>query len=51
MVVGATTTTFASMNEKGQPDVAGELWINAVREPLMAAMDEGRLHSAEWTNH
>ena len=46
MVVGATTTTFASMNEKGQPDVAGELWINAVREPLNAAMDEGRLHSA-----
>ncbi len=23
MVVGATTTTFASMNEKGAPDVAG----------------------------
>lgn len=46
MVVGATTTTFASMNEKGEPDVAGELWINAVREPLNAAMAEGRLHSA-----
>ena len=46
MVVGATTVTFASMNEKGQPDVAAELWINAVREPLFAAMDEGRLHSA-----
>ena len=46
MVAGATTTTFASMNEKGQPDVAAELWINAVREPLFAAMDEGRLHSA-----
>lgn len=46
LVPGATTTTFASMNEKGQPDVAGELWINAVREPLFAAMDEGRLHSA-----
>jgi glycine betaine/proline transport system substrate-binding protein len=26
--------------------VAAELWINAVREPLFAAMDEGRLHSA-----
>ena len=37
---------FASMNEKGQPDVAAELWINAVREPLFKAMDEGRLHSA-----
>jgi glycine betaine/proline transport system substrate-binding protein len=33
------------MNEKGQPDVAPELWINAVRDPLNAAMDEGRLHS------
>lgn len=46
LVPGATTTTFASMNEKGQPHVAGELWINAVREPLFQAMDEGRLHSA-----
>ena len=45
LVPGATTTTFASMNEKGQPDVAPELWINAVREPLTKAMDEGRLHS------
>ncbi len=46
MVPGATTTTFASMNEKGQPDVAGELWINAVRDPLNKAFDEGSLHSA-----
>ena len=46
LVPGATTTTFASMNEKGQPDIAGELWINAVREPLFKAMDEGRLISA-----
>lgn len=45
LIPGATTTTFASMNEKGEPDVAGELWINAVRDPLMAAMEEGRLHS------
>ncbi len=45
MVPGATTTTFASMNEKGQPDIAGELWINAVREPLNKAFDEGSLHS------
>ncbi|TEU24298.1 MAG: ABC transporter substrate-binding protein, partial [Gammaproteobacteria bacterium] len=33
LVPGATTTTFASMNTKGQPDVAPELWINAVRGP------------------
>ena len=46
LIPGATTTTFASMNEKGQPDIAGELWINAVREPLNKALDEGTLHSA-----
>jgi len=34
------------MNEKANPDVASELWINAVREPLGKAMSEGRLHSA-----
>ena len=45
LVPGATTTTFASMNEKGQPDIAGELWINAVREPLKKATAEGRLHT------
>ncbi|MGC8203583.1 glycine betaine ABC transporter substrate-binding protein [Aliiroseovarius sp. PTFE2010] len=43
LVPGATTTTFASMNEKGQPDVAPELWINAVREPLLKAQEEGSL--------
>lgn len=43
LVPGATTTTFASMSEKGQPDVAPELWINAVRDPLMAAKEEGTL--------
>ncbi len=45
LVPGDTMPTFTSMNEKGQPDVAGELWINAVREPLGKAMKEGRLHS------
>jgi glycine betaine/proline transport system substrate-binding protein len=44
LVPGATTTTFPAMNEKGKPDVAGELWINAVREPLAKATKEGRLH-------
>jgi len=46
LIPGATTTTFASMNEKGQPDIAGELWINAVRDPLNAAFEAGSLHSA-----
>ena len=45
LIPGATVTTFASMNEKGEPDVAPELWVNAVREPLAIAIDEGRLHS------
>lgn len=44
LIPGATETTFASMNEKGQPDVAGEMWINAVRIPLEKAYAEGRLH-------
>lgn len=45
LIPGATQTTFASMNEKGQPDVAPELWTNAVAIPLKKAMSEGRLHS------
>ena len=43
LIPGATTTTFASMSEKGQPDVAPELWINAVREPLAKAVSEGSM--------
>ena len=46
LVPGDTMPTFTSQNEKGEPDVAPELWINAVREPLKMALDEGRLHSA-----
>ena len=45
LIPGGTTTIFASMNEKGEPDIAGELWVNAVRDPLNAAIEEGRLHS------
>ena len=45
MVAGATMPTFTSMNEKGQPDIAGELWANAVANPLKKAIVEGRLHS------
>lgn len=43
LIPGATQTTFASMNEKGQPDVAPELWINAVQSLLNPAKEEGRL--------
>lgn len=46
LVPGATTTTFASMNEKGRPHIAGELWINAVREPLNKAFAAKTLHSS-----
>ena len=46
LVPGDTMPTFTSLNEKSEPDVAPELWINAVREPLKVALDEGRLHSA-----
>ena len=43
LVTGDTMPTFTAMNEKGEPDIAPELWINAVREPLKQATDEGRL--------
>ena len=46
LVPGDTMPTFTSLNEKGEPDVAPELWINAVREPLKIALEEGRLQSA-----
>ncbi|RPE66953.1 glycine betaine/proline transport system substrate-binding protein [Pacificibacter maritimus] len=43
LIAGATQTTFASMSEKSEPDVAPELWINAVATPLAAAKEEGTL--------
>lgn len=43
LVTGDTQPTFASMDEKGQPDVAPELWLNDVRAPLEKAVNEGRL--------
>ena len=46
LVPGDTMPTFISLNEKGKPDVAPELWINTVREPLKVAFEEARLRSA-----
>ncbi|MGE0350128.1 ABC transporter substrate-binding protein [Hydrogenophaga sp.] len=46
IVPGDTMPTLTSMMEKGQPDVAPEAWVNAVRQPLDAAVKEGRLHYA-----
>ena len=43
LVTGDTMPTFTSMNEKAQPDMAPELWVNAVKEPLDAAAAEGRI--------
>lgn len=43
IVSGDTIPTFTSINEKGQPDVAGELWTNAVATPLNQALKEDRL--------
>lgn len=46
LVPGDTMPTLTAMMEKGKPDVAPEAWINAVRQPLDAAVKEGRLHYA-----
>ncbi|MFD2175450.1 ABC transporter substrate-binding protein [Rhodobacter lacus] len=43
LVAGDTMPTFTSMNEKGEPDMAPELWVNAVRTPLDTAVAEGRM--------
>lgn len=43
LVAGDTKPTFASMSEKGEPDVAPELWINESREAVFAAVDSGKL--------
>ena len=43
LVAGDTMSTFTSMNEKGEPDLAPEMWVNAVRKPLDKAIAEGRL--------
>lgn len=46
LVTGDTVPTFTSMNEKGEPDVAPELWVNAVRELLDKSVAEGSLIEA-----
>ncbi|MTH78010.1 ABC transporter substrate-binding protein [Paracoccus aestuariivivens] len=43
LVAGDTMPTFTSMNEKSEPDMAPELWVNAVKEPLDKAVAEGRI--------
>ncbi|MTI07871.1 ABC transporter substrate-binding protein [Roseibium denhamense] len=43
LVIGDTVPTFTSMVEKGEPDFAPEIWVNSVREPLDAAVSEGKI--------
>ena len=46
LVPGDTVPTMTSMSEKGEPDVAPEIWVNSVREVLDKAVAEGRLKVA-----
>lgn len=46
LVTGDTMPTFTSMNEKAEPDVAPEFWVNSVRTALDQAIKEGRLIQA-----
>jgi len=46
IVTGDTLPTFTSMNEKGEPDIAPELWANSVSEALDSAVDAGRMKIA-----
>ena len=46
MVPGDTVPTVTSMTEKGEPDIAPEIWINSVSEVVDKAVKEGRLKIA-----
>lgn len=43
IVPGDTVPTATSMSEKARPDIAPEMWMNMVQEPLQKAVDAGRL--------
>jgi len=43
LIPGATVTTFASMESKGKPDIAPELWTNGIAERLKVAVKEGKV--------
>ncbi|MBC8128811.1 MAG: ABC transporter substrate-binding protein [Rhizobiaceae bacterium] len=42
-IPGDTMPTFSSMTEKGEPDIAGEMWVNQFRDQIDAAVKEGRI--------
>ncbi len=43
LIPGDTMPTSTSMMEKGEPDLAPEMWINAIRIAMDRAVEEGRL--------
>lgn len=43
LIPGDTMPTTTSMVEKGQPDIAPELWTNAVKDAVERGVSEGRL--------
>jgi glycine betaine/proline transport system substrate-binding protein len=46
LVPGDTVPTSTSMIEKGEPDIAPEMWTNSVKEPIDRAVSQGKLHYA-----
>ncbi len=46
IVPGNTVPTITSMTEKGEPDIAPEIWLNSVRAVVEKAVNEGRLKIA-----
>ena len=46
LIPGDTMPTSTSMVEKGQPDIAPEMWTNAVKDLVDNAVKEGRLVKA-----
>ncbi len=46
LIAGDTMPTGTSMVEKGEPDIASELWTNSFRAPIAAGVAEGRLRVA-----
>jgi len=43
LVSGDSVPTLQSMSDMGQPDLAPEIWINAIRDELQAAVERGSL--------
>ena len=49
LVAGDTMPTGTSMIERGQPDIAPELWTNSFADALDDGVEEGRLMIAGWS--